>query len=602
MTGTSIELATKNFVNISGYKFVSLENLDELRLELRQQAYECRLKGTVLLSGEGINVFVAGTRTNIDSFVGHLKQNGEFADLKFKESTSDHQPFNRMLVRIKKEIIAFGVEEVDPETRTSQKLPARQLKEWLQRGDEVTLLDVRNDYEVEVGTFSNAVTLDIGHFREFPKSIEQLSDDLKKKPIVMFCTGGIRCEKAGPFLENAGFQQVFQLDGGILKYFEEVGGDHYDGDCFVFDKRVALDRRLNEAETKQCYACQAVLTKEETASELYQPPSHCPRCYEPPLKKMAATIELRQAAINDVTQILPGSLPYDNVRPIQVSLKHDGLTLIEFLRDVFPQLDKSYWSESLRHGRFKLDGRALQEDDRVQVGQRINHHFPMTVEPDVDADIKIVFEDDFFVVVNKPAPLPVHPGGRFNRNTLQHILGLVYPAHQLRPAHRIDAHTTGLVVLSKTKRVASLFQPQFAARLVEKTYLALVDGVVENDFMELSDEIDENKTTGGGRTIVKDGEDGKVSNTTCRVLGRFENQTTLLQVVPVTGRTHQIRLHLANAGHPIIGDAMYDPKLPDEEVRQLKLHAWKISFTHPMTGQSLKLEANSPLVALAASC
>ena len=148
------------------------------------------------------------------------------ADLMPKESESDEQPFNRMLVKIKKEIIAFGVDGIDPATRTSPKLAAQELKQWLDEGRPVTLLDTRNDYEVKLGTFNGAKILPISNFPQFSEAVRELEPDLKQQPIVMFCTGGIRCEKAGPFMEREGFEQIYQLEGGILKYFEEVGAAH----------------------------------------------------------------------------------------------------------------------------------------------------------------------------------------------------------------------------------------------------------------------------------------------------------------------------------------------------------------------------------------
>ncbi len=588
---SNIDYITENsFVNIAGYKFVEIPKLEELRSQLREVSIKLALKGTILISPEGINIFVAGTRSAVDEFTRQLNRFPEFSDIAFKESFSDHQPFSRLLVRIKKEIIAFGVDEIAPAIRTSEKLPATELKQWLEQNKPVTLLDVRNDYEIAVGTFKDALPIGVDHFRDFPEAVNKLPGELKDRPIVMFCTGGIRCEKAGPFMERAGFTNVFQLEGGILKYFEVVGGDHYSGDCFVFDKRVALKPDLTESDTRQCYACQAILTKQDVESERYQPPSHCPRCYQPPARKMAAIIESLQRKIREVTKVLPGSIPYDNVRPMQVSLKHDGLRLIEFLRCVLPHLDCDHWAESIREGRLQVDGRALSATDIVRVGQRVKHHVPMTVEPDVNANIKIIFDDVDLVAVNKPAPLPVHPSGRFNRNTLRYILGLVYRPYQLRPAHRIDAHTTGLALFSKTKRVASLLQPQFADGRVEKTYLARVRGMISTDEFELNEQISTEKTVGGGRLIVPTGRESK---TVCRVVQRCA-ETTLLEVQPKTGRTHQIRLHLANYGHPILGDILYDPTLRGDVQETMHLHAWRLHFQHPTSGQPIELIAEPP--------
>ncbi len=218
-----------------------LEDIPVLRSRLLELCNSWGLKGTILLSVEGINFFVAGEPDKTELLLGELRQLPGLADLQIKVSQTDHQPFRRMLVRIKKEIIAFGVEGIDPAQRTSPKLAAKELKQWLDEGRPVTLLDTRNDYEVRLGTFKNAHPIGIDHFRDFPAAVGRLPAAMKEQPIVMFCTGGIRCEKAGPFMEREGFNSVFQLEGGILKYFEECGGAHFDGECFVFDQRVGLD-------------------------------------------------------------------------------------------------------------------------------------------------------------------------------------------------------------------------------------------------------------------------------------------------------------------------------------------------------------------------
>ena len=233
-----------SIVNIAAYKFTPLDELPERRAALSELTARIGLKGTVLLSPEGINFFLAGARSAIDEFVAELQADPQVGALEIKESLTAHQPFGRMLVKIKREIIAFGVEGIEPSQRTSPKLPAKQLKQWLDEGRPVTLLDVRNDYEVSLGTFTQAEPIGVAHFREFPKAVDALPNDRKRETIVMFCTGGIRCEKAGPYMERAGFENVFQLEGGILKYFEECGDAHYTGECFVFDDRVAVDGAL----------------------------------------------------------------------------------------------------------------------------------------------------------------------------------------------------------------------------------------------------------------------------------------------------------------------------------------------------------------------
>jgi len=266
------------FINLSVYKFAPLDHLPALRLRLQEICRLGELKGTILLSSEGINLFVAGKRVATDTLMAELHHVEGLEGLTPKESESAEQPFNRMLVKIKKEIIAFGVPGIDPARRPTAKLPARTLKQWLDEGRPITLLDTRNDYEVRMGTFRGAVNVGIGHFRDFPAAAKELRPELRKQPIVMFCTGGIRCEKAGPFLENAGFEQVHQLDGGILKYFEECGGAHYDGECFVFDRRVGVDPALRETGSVMCFNCQTPLKLEEQRSPAYVPDKSCPFC------------------------------------------------------------------------------------------------------------------------------------------------------------------------------------------------------------------------------------------------------------------------------------------------------------------------------------
>lgn len=267
------------FTNIAAYKFAPLDGLPALREKLQSVCASCQLKGTILLSPEGINIVVAGTQPNIQLLLGELRAIPGLNDLNPKESVSENQPFRRMLVRLKKEIIAFGVEGIDPAKRSSAKISASVLKQWIDEGKPLTLFDTRNDYEIRMGTFEGAIPAGIAHFREFPEAVEKLPPQLKEQTIVMFCTGGIRCEKAGPFMERAGFQSVFQLDGGILKYFEECGGAHYKGDCFVFDRRVCVDSQLRETAAAICFCCQMPLTEQEQRHPHYLVGVTCPFCH-----------------------------------------------------------------------------------------------------------------------------------------------------------------------------------------------------------------------------------------------------------------------------------------------------------------------------------
>jgi UPF0176 protein len=265
-------------LNVSAYKFVSIEHPAELRLILKERADGLGLRGTVLLAHEGINLFLAGAEANVRAFLSDLGADDRFAGIPTKLSWAAEQPFNRMLVKVKREIIPLRQPEIDPSRDPAPRLSPEELKTWLDQGRDVLLVDTRNDFEVELGTFRGARNLHLSSFAEFPAKAEALEAEWQDRPVVTFCTGGIRCEKAAPLLARRGFSRVYQLEGGILSYFERCGGAHFDGECFVFDKRVALGADLKPTGTAQCYACQAVLTPGEQAAPEYAVGVSCPRC------------------------------------------------------------------------------------------------------------------------------------------------------------------------------------------------------------------------------------------------------------------------------------------------------------------------------------
>ncbi len=238
------------FINIAFYKFFAIPSPHEHKLSLREEAIRLGLKGTVLLSLEGVNGMLSGTEESISAFKKILVSRLGSGEIEFKESKSSHQPYTRMLVKVKKEIISMGVPEVRPEVQTGKRLSAQEFKKWMdeKRGD-FTVLDTRNIYEIEMGAFEGAQDLKLDSFRAFPERLEKWASDhpeLKNQPVVMYCTGGIRCEKATALAMLKGFNDVYQLDGGILKYFESVGGQHYRGECYVFDKREGVLSDLSE--------------------------------------------------------------------------------------------------------------------------------------------------------------------------------------------------------------------------------------------------------------------------------------------------------------------------------------------------------------------
>ena len=586
--------------NISTYRFAELTGLKELREELISDCKVWELKGTILLSTEGINLFVAGAAASIKLLLIKLRKIHGLEGLEPKVSVSDKQPFNRMLVRIKREIISFGMESIRPANYTSPKISATELKRWLDQGRPVTLLDTRNDYEVKMGTFKHALVPHINTFREFPDAVRKLPESLKDQPVVMFCTGGIRCEKAGPFMEQQGFNQIYQLDGGILKYFEECGGEHYDGECFVFDQRVGVDPGLCETDHAICFVCQAPLDAADQQDPRHVEGTSCPHCFKSAPERIAARISELHQAIAQITDPLPGSIPLENRRPVNVPAIYDGCNLLETLIGLFPQVTAAAWEARCDAGRFMNYGGTVRGKNHiVRSGERVVQVFPPDVEPPVSAAIRVIYEDEAVVVVNKPAPLPMHASGRFHRNTLQYILNEVYAPKYPRPVHRLDANTTGLVVFARTRHFCRVLQQQFLEGTVDKRYLVKALGHPHQEMFFSEAPISSEPDVMGTRIIDQIG--GLPSRTDFQVLERHSDGTSLLEAKLVTGRTNQIRLHLWEMGWPVVGDAAYLPhrkkgdiQTLDPQSPPLQLHAWKLAFQHPLSGERMTLETDRP--------
>ena len=277
MRAISLTLMAKQYVNTAGYRFVDLPDRDALRQPFKDVCQELGLLGTILLSTEGINFFLSGSQGAIDGFTEYIEKDERFAGMSQKVSYSSDCAFRKMNVRLKKEIISMGVEEVKPAEFTGENITPTEFKQWLDEGKDITILDTRSDYEIRLGTFEDAVDFDIQSFRAFPQAVKDCNLD-KEKPVVMFCTGGVRCEKASVVMLEEGFKDVRQLEGGILGYFEHAGGDYWDGECFVFDRRVAVDTQLNETKTEVCFACREPLTVGEQENEDYVLGVSCSYC------------------------------------------------------------------------------------------------------------------------------------------------------------------------------------------------------------------------------------------------------------------------------------------------------------------------------------
>ena len=262
------------------YKFVTLEDYEQLREPLLDACLDAGVKGTLLLAKEGINGTIAGSRAGIDRVLAYLKQDTRFSDIGHKESFDDHLPFYRMKVKLKREIVTLGVPGVDPSQRVGTYVKPEDWNQMIS-DPEVLVIDTRNDYEVGIGSFRGAVDPHTTSFREFPEYVRNNFEPGKQKKVAMFCTGGIRCEKASAFMLEEGFQEVYHLQGGILKYLEEVPQSEslWEGECFVFDNRVSVNHQLEKGEYDQCHGCRRPITEQDKTSELYQRGVCCPHCF-----------------------------------------------------------------------------------------------------------------------------------------------------------------------------------------------------------------------------------------------------------------------------------------------------------------------------------
>lgn len=275
-----MEKNNTNIVIAALYKFVSLPDYKELKSPLLDLCLKNNIKGTFLLAHEGINGTVSGTRDAIDNLLNYLNLDSRFHDLEYKESIHSKKPFLRMKVKLKKEIVTLGIEDIDPNKDKGTYVEPEQWNELINDPDTITI-DTRNTYEINIGTFKNAVNPNTTNFRELPEFVEKNLQDKKDKNIAMYCTGGIRCEKSTAYLKKLGFKNVYHLKGGILNYLNKVPEEQslWEGECFVFDERVAVDHKLAKGHYDQCHGCRNPISEEDKLSPHYQPGVQCPNCY-----------------------------------------------------------------------------------------------------------------------------------------------------------------------------------------------------------------------------------------------------------------------------------------------------------------------------------
>ncbi|MFL6575897.1 MAG: RluA family pseudouridine synthase [Povalibacter sp.] len=586
----------KPFRVIAGHKYVPLANLKTRQADLTALAQRLQLKGHVVLSPEGIDLRVSGEPDSVEELTSWLKSWPELADIELRSSAAERSPFSRMVVRVKNELIRLGIDGLNVLQHAAPCIQPTQLAAWIDGQKPFTLLDVRNQHEVERGSFKGALSLSLNHFHELPAAIAAVSATLKGHPIVVFCTDGLRSHKAAALVQSQGFEQVHELEGGILNYLDHCGELHFVGRCVDADPRLSH----SSSRTLPCASCGMPLTAEDRNHMHFLEGRSCGYCYRMSEEQLREVLLQREQKVRELASPLPGSTPRDQFRPINVPAECDGQPLIDVLCRIVIHAPPLFWQDRCRQG-LLLDEQnlACAPDRIVRAGERFRHRFPDVVEPDVNMDIRLLHEDECLIVINKPAPLPLHSGGRFHRNTLMHVLDQLYAPQKLRPSHRLDANTSGVLVIARSAFAAKKIQTQFARGEVDKRYLVRVHGHPVADEFSCNAPISAEASDMGSRYIDED--NGLPSQTNFKVVMRDSNGTALLEAKPLTGRTNQIRVHLWHLGIPVCGDPVYlrggemgDSQTLDVNSPPMCLHAWRLIFKHPVRRETVSFIASPP--------
>ena len=586
--------------HLSACQFATLTQVGPLREQLLRSGRCHRLRGTVLISTEGIHLFLTGETEPVRSFLMELRTVPELANLEATLTPAPHQPFAKLRVSIQRDLTSWDVPGIPPGVRLTPRIPPGRLAAWLNHRRPVVLIDLRDVAETQRGGLQGARPIGVTCLAELPAALRDLDKGLKRQAIVLYCDDGRRCQAAGSWLQHQGFEHVLQLAGGLRAWNRVADAAHLQGQVEAAQRAETPTGAPPPTEFAPCFACGALLLPEECVDPRYVAGKSCPRCFRTPHEEMESTLARRHELIRAAGRTLPGSLATDRFKAITVKSACEGKTLLDTLESVVGHLPPGTWQRECDEGRV-LNARheVASAGQTVKAGQTYLHKFPAVLEPPVNGEVRILHEDEALVVVNKPAPLPMHAGGRFFRNTLQYFLDQAYHPERLRPSHRLDANTTGVLLAARTPLFAGRLQPQFARGRVKKTYLVRVQGHPREEAFVCTAPISASSRRLGSRSV--DRENGQPAHTEFQVLRRDSDGTALLRAHPLTGRTNQIRVHLWHLGFPVWGDPVYllNGALGDVQTLGLAapplcLHAWQIAFDHPLDLRPVEFIAPPP--------
>jgi predicted sulfurtransferase/16S rRNA U516 pseudouridylate synthase RsuA-like enzyme len=527
------------------------------------------IQGSILVASEGINATVAGSPSNIERFEGLIRQQSMFENMQFKNSACTTAPYGLLRIHIKPEIVQMGVERVDSVNHRPNAVSPQQWAKLIEQ-DNIVLLDNRNRFEFDLGHFKGAINPNVSHFKDFPNYVEHNLPAWKAagKTIAMYCTGGIRCDKTSAWLSGQGVDSIV-LDGGILNFFaQEVDSPLFDGECFVFDNRLALNKRLEQTQT----------TPEQVFAN--EPDAAWRIARAKKLLAAAATPELKSVE--------------KTYRSKVVTTPGTHLNMLDFFVDRFNHVKKQDWQHRFSLGEITdQNGKVIQADSPFHANVTLSYNRAIANERLIPFQSSIIFEDELIVVADKPHFLSVAPSGDQVAETLLMRLRQQLNCPSLSPAHRIDRDTAGLVLFTKQKAHRGLYQNLFRDRFIHKVYSAVAAYKPELTFpMQIH-----NRLERSAEHFMQAASTPGIPNAQTLVeLHEHNLQWALYRLTPSTGQRHQLRVHMHELGLPIVNDEIY-PKLQPEVIdddqawaeryqRPLQLLAKELRFTDPFTQES----------------